>query len=63
VNIRKYYFNVPEQRKEALEAIKKLDYSVLPKKYKLLFNSPYHVGKILYTLDTLKMSIKRLIKK
>lgn len=63
VNIRKYYFNVPEQRKEALEAIKKLDYSVLPKKYKFLFKSPYHIGKILYILDTLKMSIKRLIKK
>ena len=63
VKIKDYYFNIPDQRKEAKEAINKLDYSVLPLKYKYLFKTPYFIGYILNKLDCLKMSIKKILKK
>ena len=57
VNIRDVYFNDCEQKYVAQEAIKKLDYSVLPWKYKLLFRWPYVIAKHLNAWD-----IKRLNK-
>lgn len=46
-----YYFLNPLQRKDAIVAAKKLDYSVLPFKYRLFFKTPYWIGKGLYHLD------------
>ncbi len=57
VNIRDVYFNDYEQKNVAKKAIMKLDYSVLPWKYKLLFRWPYVIAKHLNAWD-----IKRLNK-
>ena len=50
VRIRDVYFTDGEQRKDALEAARKLDYSVLPPKYRLFFRLPFFMGKMLYRL-------------
>lgn len=50
-HIRLVYFGDLSQRKDAVEAIKKLDYTQLPKKYKLLFHFPYAIAKVLNTMD------------
>ena len=52
--IRKYYFSTNIQNVyDARVAVKKLDYSVLPKKYFILYNSkcPYWIARILHKLD------------
>ena len=52
--IRKYYFSTNIQNvNDARVAVKKLDYSVLPKKYSILYSSkyPYWIAKILHKLD------------
>jgi GT2 family glycosyltransferase len=52
--IRRYYFSTNMQDvNHARVAIKKLDYSVLPKKYFILYNSkcPYWIARILHKLD------------
>lgn len=52
--IRKYYFNtVKENYIDAKEAITKLDYTVLPKKYRALYKTPYLIGKIFNFFDNL----------
>jgi glycosyltransferase involved in cell wall biosynthesis len=52
--IRKYYFNtVKENYVDAKEAITKLDYTVLPKKYRALYKTPYFIGKIFNFFDNL----------
>lgn len=56
VNIRDVYFNDCEQKYVAQEAIKKLDYSVLPWKYKLLFRWPYFVAKHLNAWDVKRLN-------
>lgn len=51
VKLKKYYFNIPKERINAKYAIRKLDYSVIPHKYLLLFKTPYLIGKFFYLLD------------
>lgn len=53
--IRKIYFEDPSQRKVAKAAMKKLDYSVLPWKYNILFKWPYGIAKLLHLLDMKRM--------
>ena len=50
VKIKECYFKQKSQRMDAKEAAKRLDYSVLPIKYKYLFHTPYPIGKIIYWL-------------
>lgn len=50
--IRIFYFEeVPGQKADAALAAKKLDYSVIPYKYRLLFGAPYWIAVILDKLD------------
>ena len=50
--IRIFYFEeVPGQKADAVLAAKKLDYSVIPYKYRLLFGAPYWIAVILDKLD------------
>ena len=50
--IRIFYFEeVPGQKADAVLAAKKLDYSVIPYKYRLLFGAPYWIAAILDKLD------------
>jgi hypothetical protein len=46
-----YYFFAPDQRKDAKEAAKKLDYNVLPFKYRLYLKTPYWFGSLIYRLE------------
>lgn len=51
-HIRKYYFEaIKGQREDACIAVKKLDYSVIPKKYKYLYGLPYVFACLLNKLD------------
>lgn len=61
VKIKEIYFNDRCQRADAKVASTKLDYSVLPLKYKCLFNTPYFIGKITYCLTEMILNIKGLI--
>mgnify|MGYP003293471500 CR=1 FL=1 len=54
VNIKNVYFNDKTQRNDAWIAAKKLDYSVLPAKYKHFFDLPYPIAKVLYLLGEAK---------
>lgn len=47
-HIANYYFNQPYDRKDAVLASKKLDYSVIPNKYIFLFKTPFFIGFALY---------------
>ena len=49
--LKQYYFHIPAQRTEAIEATKKLDYSVLPVKYRLYYQTPYWLGNLIYKLE------------
>lgn len=50
--IRSYYFDASkEQLEDARIATRKLDYTVIPPKYKLLFKAPYWMAVILNKLD------------
>lgn len=52
--IRSYYFSAQkEDRLDAQYAIKKIDYSVVPLKYRLLYKWPYKIAIILNKLDKL----------
>lgn len=52
VHIRRYYFLENEQnRKEAKEAAAKLDYAVIPFKYKFFFHLPYCIAKYINKID------------
>ena len=53
--IRKIYFEDSSQRIVAKGAMKKLDYSVLPWKYNILFKWPYGIAKLLHLLDKKRM--------
>lgn len=53
-HIRNYYFSQnPQDRQEAKEATKTLDYTIIPFKYRLLYKSPYPLAKFLNILDKL----------
>ena len=50
--LRRYYFDGDiNDKKEAVEAIKEIDYVVVPFKYRLLFKWPYEIAKVLDKLD------------
>lgn len=51
VAIKRVYFSDKSQRSDAKEAIRKLDFSVIPFKYRLLFNLPYPIARQLYLWD------------
>ena len=57
VNIKNVYFNDKTQRNDARIAAKKLDYSVLPKKYTYLFSTPYPLAKLLYWFGEIKSNL------
>ena len=60
VHIRPYYFGRDKtQRADAKVAVRKLDYSVLPTKYRYLFKTPHWLGRIVYVISNLK---QRLLK-
>ena len=48
--IAKYLFTDSSQRVDAYEAAEKLDYSVIPFKYKLLLKTPYWFGEFVYRM-------------
>lgn len=51
-HIRKYYFEeIKGQREDAIVAVKKLDYTVIPKKYKYLYGLPYLFACLLNKFD------------
>jgi glycosyltransferase involved in cell wall biosynthesis len=61
--IRRYYFEeIKGQRDDAKLAVKKLNYSVIPSKYKYLFNCPYAIAKVLDKLDKLYHKIDNYAK-
>jgi hypothetical protein len=50
--IRRYYFESKyNQLEDAKNAVKKLDYTVIPYKYRLLFKMPYHLAVIFNKFD------------
>ena len=52
VHIRRYYFSDDEENRiAAKEAVAKLDYSIIPFKYRFLFHLPYGIAKWLNILD------------
>ena len=59
VIIKDYYFNKESQRDDAKVASKRLDYSVLPKKYKFLFKTPFCIGKLIYFATELRLRCKK----
>jgi len=48
--IKYFYFNVPDQHEDAKIAVRKLDYSQLPIKYRFELLTPYWIGKFVYRL-------------
>lgn len=53
IHLRKYFFEeIKGQREDAIVAVKKLDYEVIPNKYKYLFGLPYVFAYILNKIDT-----------
>ena len=46
--LKKYYFHIPKQHSEAVDATKKLDYRELPFKYRLYYKMPFRIGEIVY---------------
>ena len=57
IHIKRYYFseNV-RNREDACAAVKKLDYSVIPLKYRLFYKLPYRIASIIYTYDQKRKS-------
>ncbi len=58
VKIKHIYFTDVEQRNDARTATTKLDYAVLPQKYRLFFRLPYGLAKLLYILDEKRLKNK-----
>lgn len=57
VRIKQIYFNDKQQRADAKSASIKLDYSVLPKKYKYLFRMPFVIGYLIYWITEFRLKI------
>lgn len=57
VRIREIYFDDASQRADARVAAEKLDYSVLPTKYKYLLQTPFWLGSVLWCIDKLRTKI------
>lgn len=49
-----YYFDTKEERAEAREATRKLDYSLIKKKYFMLYKTPPPIGYVIYKLILFK---------
>lgn len=58
-HIAQYCFNVKEERMDAVAAAGRLDYEVIPVKYRVLFKSPYYLGKTIYGLIRFKNSLRK----
>lgn len=58
-HIANYYFNQPNDRKDAALAAKKLDYSVISIKYRYLFKPPFFIGSALYKTIRFVNRLKR----
>ena len=58
-HIARYYFNMPDERRDAIVAAGRLDYNVIPVKYRILFKSPYFLGKTIYALVRYKNGLRR----
>lgn len=58
-HIARYYFDVKEERADAMAAAGRLDYGVIPVKYRFLFKSPYCVGRTIYGLVRFKNSLRK----
>ncbi|MCQ2312258.1 MAG: glycosyltransferase family 2 protein [Paludibacteraceae bacterium] len=55
-HIKRFYFGKDSsQWEDAKQAIRKLDYQVIPPKYRLLYKTPRVVGNVLFQLDQLRM--------
>ncbi len=63
VSIKQHYFRYKKDRAIARAAAKKLDYSVLPHKYKYIFNTPYFIGKAIEWLSIMRKHFKKTPKK
>lgn len=59
VKIKEIYFNDKSQYVDAKVASTKLDYSVLPSKYKYLFKTPYFCGYIIYKITEWLLKVKK----
>lgn len=53
-HIAKFYFNSEGEREDAMVAAGKLDYKVIPVKYRFLFKMPFLMGKTLYEVVKMK---------
>lgn len=58
VNVKECYFNDKSQRADAKVASSRLDYAVLPTKYRYFFNTPYCIGKAIYLAGELKNKLR-----
>lgn len=58
-HIARYYFDIKEERGDAIVAARRLDYGVIPVKYRLLFKSPYCVGKAIYELVRFRKELRK----
>ena len=54
-----YCFNVKGERTDAVAAARRLDYDVIPVKYRILFKSPYCLGKTIYEFVQFKNSQRK----
>ena len=59
-HIARYFFDSLDEKKDAIVAAGRLDYNVLPFKYRILFKSPYFLGKTVYGLIRYKNSLRRI---
>lgn len=57
VLIRNYYFKVKKERSDAYDAAMRLNYSIIPRKYRYMLRTPYFIGRIIYTITTFKQRI------
>lgn len=62
INLREIYFNDAEQREKAATAAEKLDFSVLPSKYRIMFGKSKVAGMAVYILSSASQLLKKLIK-
>ena len=58
VSIKRVYFSDSRQRTDAIDAVKRLDFSVLPFKYRLFFGLPYRWAAKLYQWDEKRLNNK-----
>ena len=57
-HIASYYFTVKNERTDAVTAARRLDYGVIPLKYRVLFKSPFFFGKTVYKFVQFKHHLR-----